>query len=156
MKRFLSACLFAIALIMSACGSGGDDSGSTKKATSTKKLDRLVKVDGDHGLYVRCTGGRFPTVFMEGGDEDTGDSYGYAEETVAKVTRTCVYDRANLGQSDPREGHWASTSTSVMSRHCSRREDPRPVRPGWDIGRRVPQRGIRGEASRRGGRHRPR
>jgi hypothetical protein len=37
---------------------------------------------------------------MEGGDEDTSDSYAFAEPTVSKLTRTCVYDRANLGQSD--------------------------------------------------------
>ena len=41
---------------------------------------------------------------MEGGDEDTSDSYAFAEPTMSKVTRTCVYDRANLGQSDPAPG----------------------------------------------------
>lgn len=104
MKRSSAAWLLAIALIVSACGSNGDDAGSSSKAKSSGKLDRVVKVDGDRGLYVRCSGTGSPTVFMEGGDEDTSDSYGYAEEPVAKVTRTCVYDRANLGQSDPREG----------------------------------------------------
>lgn len=96
--------LLVIALVVSACGSTGGDAASTAKPKSAGKLDRVVKVAGDRGLYVRCTGSGSPTVFMEGGDEDTSDSYGYAEETVAKVTRTCVYDRANLGQSDPREG----------------------------------------------------
>lgn len=41
---------------------------------------------------------------MEGGDGDTSDSYAFAEPAVAKVTRACVYDRANLGQSDPAPG----------------------------------------------------
>jgi hypothetical protein len=104
MKCYSTAWLVAVALIVSACGSSGDDAGSTEKAKSTGNLDRVVKIDGDRGLYVRCTGSGSPTVFMEGGDEDTSDSYGFAEEPVAKVTRTCVYDRANLGQSDPREG----------------------------------------------------
>ena len=45
-----------------------------------------------------------PTVVMEGGDEDTSDSYAFAEPAVAKVTRVCVYDRANIGQSDPDPG----------------------------------------------------
>jgi len=39
------------------------------------QLDRVVKIDGDRGLYVRCTGTGSPTVIMEGGDEDTSDSY---------------------------------------------------------------------------------
>ena len=41
---------------------------------------------------------------MEGGDEDTSDSYAFAEPAVSKVTRACVYDRANLGRSDPAPG----------------------------------------------------
>lgn len=102
-RRSSAAFLLALALITSACGAG-DDAGSTEKSKSPEKLDGVIKVDGDRGLYVRCTGTGSPTVFMEGGDEDTSDSYGFAEEPLAKATRTCVYDRANLGQSDPREG----------------------------------------------------
>ena len=41
---------------------------------------------------------------MEGGDLDTSDSYGFAEKEIAAVTRTCVYDRAGLGNSDPPPG----------------------------------------------------
>ena len=41
---------------------------------------------------------------MEGGDGDTSDSYAFAEPSVSKVTRTCVYDRAGLGRSDPPPG----------------------------------------------------
>ncbi|MEO6472174.1 MAG: hypothetical protein ABIR57_09590, partial [Aeromicrobium sp.] len=103
MKHSSAAWLLATAVIASACGSNGGNAGSTEKAKPTK-LDRVVKVDGNRGLYLRCTGSGSPTVFMEGGDEDTSDSYGFAEAPVAKVTRTCVYDRANLGRSDPREG----------------------------------------------------
>jgi alpha-beta hydrolase superfamily lysophospholipase len=41
---------------------------------------------------------------MEGGDLDTSDSYVFAEAAVSEVTRACVYDRANLGRSDPAPG----------------------------------------------------
>ena len=67
-------------------------------------LDRVVSIDGKRGLYVRCTGSGSPTVVMEGGDEDTSSSYAYAEPSISKVARTCVYDRANLGRSDPASG----------------------------------------------------
>jgi len=53
---------------------------------------------------VRCTGTGTPTVIMEGGDEDTSDSYAFAEPAISKVARACVYDRANLGRSDPAPG----------------------------------------------------
>ena len=37
---------------------------------------------------------------LEGGDDDTSQSYAYAFDQIAAVTKTCAYDRANLGQSD--------------------------------------------------------
>ena len=55
-------------------------------------------------IYVRCTGTGSPTVILEAGDEDTGASYDFAVPSLAKVTRTCSYDRANLGLSDPAPG----------------------------------------------------
>ena len=53
---------------------------------------------------VRCKGTGSPTVVMEAGDEDTSDSYAFAEPAVAKLARTCVYDRANLGRSGSAAG----------------------------------------------------
>ena len=63
-----------------------------------------MDVGGGRLLYVRCTGTGSPTVMLEGGDEDTSSSYSYAEADLAAVTRTCVYDRANLGASDADPG----------------------------------------------------
>ncbi len=80
------------------------DASSSKADQDEAGLDRVVNIDGGRGLYVRCIGTGSPTVVMEGGDGDTSDSYFFAEDAVAQVTRTCVYDRANLGQSDPAPG----------------------------------------------------
>lgn len=82
---------------------------ATATATSspvspTDVFEDVVDVDGDRGLYVRCSGEGAPTVLMEGGDDDTSSSYAFAESRIAALTRTCVYDRANLGSSDPAEG----------------------------------------------------
>ena len=63
-----------------------------------------VDVDGGRMIYVRCSGTGSPTLILESGDEDTGASYDFAVPTLAKVTRTCSYDRANLGLSDPAPG----------------------------------------------------
>ena len=93
-----------VAVVLSGCG-GGDASTAEATAVSSKApIDRVVKVDGGRGLYLRCSGTGSPTVVMEGGDEDTSDSYAFAESRLAAVTRTCVYDRANLGRSDPAPG----------------------------------------------------
>jgi pimeloyl-ACP methyl ester carboxylesterase len=37
-------------------------------------------------------------------DGDTSGSYAFAERAISEVARTCVYDRANLGRSDPPAG----------------------------------------------------
>jgi pimeloyl-ACP methyl ester carboxylesterase len=97
----LSACLIA------GCGAGDDETAKPEPTTAARTatgVDGVVRIDGRRGLYVRCTGTGSPTVVMEGGDDDTSDSYAFAEPTVSKVARTCVYDRANLGRSDPAPG----------------------------------------------------
>jgi hypothetical protein len=112
------AAICASAFLISACGGDEETSTSTQTATTASEadassteadqnaaeLDRVVNVDGDRGLYIRCRGTGSPTVVMEGGDGDTSDSYFFAEDEITQTTRTCVYDRANLGQSDPASG----------------------------------------------------
>jgi pimeloyl-ACP methyl ester carboxylesterase len=112
MPKLTSAAACAALLVAVGCGS--DDSAPTSATPDTRaprgasgasqSLDGVVKITGDRGLYVRCTGTGSPTVVMEGGDGDTSDSYAFAEAEVAKTTRVCVYDRANLGRSDAAAG----------------------------------------------------
>ena len=105
--RKATAVLAALLLPMALAACSADDKPAktaAPKDTDSAALDKVVKIDGDRGLYVRCAGKGSPTVFMEGGDTDTSDSYGFAEGEIAKTTRTCVYDRANLGRSDPAPG----------------------------------------------------
>lgn len=117
-------------VLAAACGDGGDDADTTDaqlESTSTPPstavttatltasasssivsvdatVDGVVDVGNGRGLYLRCSGSGAPTVILEGGDGDTSDSYRFAETEVAAVTRTCVYDRANLGRSGPAPG----------------------------------------------------
>ena len=97
--------VFAVLSVASLTGCGSDaptpsasTPGPEPSASESAALDGVVQIDGERGLYVRCTGTGSPTVVMEGGDEDTSDSYAYAETSVSVETRTCVYDRANLGK----------------------------------------------------------
>ena len=101
------ATIAALSVLLTGCG--GEDGDSTPSGTASttaasNNLDRVVKIDGGRGLYVRCTGSGSPTVVLEGGDGDTSESYSFAEPSLAKMARTCVYDRANLGRSDPAPG----------------------------------------------------
>ena len=94
-----------VGILLMGCGGGEEDDANAGRPSvespTSRNLDGVTKIGHGRGLYVRCTGTGSPTVVMEGGDEDTSDSYAFAEPAVGKVTRTCVYDRANLGRSDP-------------------------------------------------------
>ncbi len=124
MPTVRAVCSTLVAAVLLVTASGCSDEADEPSATSTEAtpsestpsasapnnmdaslgdIDGLVDVDG-RSLYVRCTGTGSPTLMLEGGDEDTSDSYSFAEAELAAVTRTCVYDRANLGRSDPVPG----------------------------------------------------
>ena len=107
----LLALLLAVCGGLSGCSDHRAESTAAPPARSTSSapaagadVDGLVDVGGGRKIYVRCTGTGSPTLILEGGDEDTSSSYAYAEADLAAVTRTCVYDRANLGSSDPDPG----------------------------------------------------
>ena len=107
-SRVLVLLAVALVLLGAACGDS-DDAGQTVPPTrstaepTTGPAEEKIDVGGRE-LYVRCSGSGSPTVIMEGGDGDTSDSYAFAEAAIAELTKTCVYDRANLGQSDPAPG----------------------------------------------------
>ena len=100
--------LAVLGVLLAACGGDGDSEaepgGGSATDAASRAVDAVVRIGHGRKLYVRCTGAGSPTVVMEGGDEDTSDSYAFAEPAVAKLTRTCVYDRANLGRSGPAPG----------------------------------------------------
>lgn len=61
---------------------------------------QLIDVGG-HRLHLSCTGSGSPTVVLEPGAGMPSSTTGWIAPTVARDTRTCVYDRAGLGWSDP-------------------------------------------------------
>jgi pimeloyl-ACP methyl ester carboxylesterase len=52
-------------------------------------------------VYLNCEGRGTPTVILEAGWDDVGETWRYVQPEVGKVTRTCSYDRAGLGESSP-------------------------------------------------------
>jgi len=96
--------LATLIVLIAACGGGANEVETPELEPEAQVSARGVKIDGERVLYVRCTGDGSPTIVLEGGDQDTSASYAFAEARLAATTRTCVYDRANLGQSDPAPG----------------------------------------------------
>ena len=65
-----------------------------------EESERLVDVGG-RTLLINCVGTGSPTVILEaglGGDQRTWE---FVQPQVAKTSRTCSYDRAGLGGSEP-------------------------------------------------------
>ncbi len=56
---------------------------------------------GGRRLALRCQGEGEPVVVMEAGLGDAGTVWEAVMARVARVTRACAYDRADLGDSDP-------------------------------------------------------
>ena len=74
---------------------------------------QLVQVNGRQ-LHLNCTGVGTPTVILEAG-LGVGASMSWApvQDTIARFTRVCSYDRAGLLWSDPRQG--ARNAATVAS-----------------------------------------
>ena len=120
-RRMVMGAGLAVSMVGTLAACGGEGSSTEREETdgltggspavdassivpADGEIDGLIEVGDGRSLYLRCTGSGSPTVILEGGDGDTSASYAFAESTLAAETRTCVYDRANLGMSDPDPG----------------------------------------------------
>ena len=64
----------------------------------------LVAIGAGRSLYLHCEGTGSPTVILESGFGGNSDDWSEVQGPVARVTRTCAYDRAGLGDSLPIPG----------------------------------------------------
>jgi pimeloyl-ACP methyl ester carboxylesterase len=72
-----------------------------------------MKVDvGGYSLFVRCTGQGSPPAVFDAGANVGHSAWSLVEPKVAAFTRTCVYDRATLENSD--EGPTPNTSQQIV------------------------------------------
>jgi len=59
---------------------------------------------GGHSLYLECAGSGSPTVVLEAGFGGASQDWANVAPALGLTTRTCAYDRAGLGASDPIPG----------------------------------------------------
>lgn len=108
MNRLLVAVALVVAL--TGCGSDTHKTGSARATTTTPSatpaaIEGDFDIGGGRHLHMRCAGTGEPTVVLEVGDDDTpSGSWGAVYAPLTEITRTCGYDRANLGQSDADPG----------------------------------------------------
>jgi pimeloyl-ACP methyl ester carboxylesterase len=65
----------------------------------------MFEIGGGRKLFLDCVGSGTPTILLEAGDENTGpNQWKLVIPRLSEASRTCTYDRAGLGQSDPATG----------------------------------------------------
>jgi pimeloyl-ACP methyl ester carboxylesterase len=96
--RFIWPLMLSL-VFLSACGGSGSDSPSQ---VSEPAIDESFAIDADgRQLALLCYGEGSPTVFLEPGDDGSGDEFTFIMRPLGERTTTCTYDRPGSGRSDP-------------------------------------------------------
>ena len=76
----------------------------TSPSTAADALSGTFPVGDGRQLFLDCRGEGSPTVILESGDDSGVEEWSLVHSDLAEVTRTCAYDRAGIGRSDPATG----------------------------------------------------
>ena len=93
-------------------------------------------MSADASLYVECVGSGTPTVLLEAGFGRDSQDWTDVLQELGKTTRTCAYDRAGIGVSEPIAGvHDAGDEIRDLERLLDRgRIEPPYVLVGHSYG----------------------
>lgn len=92
--------LFALITLVLAVGAVYQFAESRSDIAKYPAPGKLVDVGG-YRLHLLCMGYGSPTVVFESGVADDSLTWSAVQPAIAKTTRTCSYDRAGYGWSDP-------------------------------------------------------
>jgi pimeloyl-ACP methyl ester carboxylesterase len=109
-RRMLTVVVLLASALLVGCG--GDDPKAQRAATSkTPSATRavtgtgtLVDIGGGLTLFLHCVGSGSPTVVLEAGLGADSFSWRDVQPQLGRITRTCSYDRAGIGNSVARPG----------------------------------------------------
>jgi pimeloyl-ACP methyl ester carboxylesterase len=92
---------------------------SPTAAAAGETIDANFDVGGGRTLHLTCTGSAAPTVILEaGGPGFDSTSWATIQPSIAGIARTCSYDRAFLGKSDPAGDGPRTIADSVDDLHA--------------------------------------
>lgn len=96
----------SLALVIDVWRAGGPDGWLARRGLLPPYDGRGSLVDiGGRRLYLDCRGQGSPTILLESGMGDGAAGWSPVIGPLAATTRTCAYDRAGRGASDPRGRH---------------------------------------------------
>src|SRR5262245_5882697 len=95
-----------LALVMDVARTGGPGAWLARHRVPVPYLASGQRFDvGGRSLYMDCRGSGAPTVVLEAGSGADSATWAAVHDELATTTRTCAYDRAGRGRSDPRTTH---------------------------------------------------
>ena len=90
---------------------------------------------GPRSLYLDCRGSGSPTVILEAGSGSDSGTWALVHDELARTTRTCAYDRAGRGRSDPRPSHTLADAAADLRALLAAAGEPGPfVMVGHSLG----------------------
>jgi pimeloyl-ACP methyl ester carboxylesterase len=97
--------LISLALLSGCASPPIDNPVPSATPTPPTAVDGSFDVGEGRTLHLECSGEGSPTVILEAGDEaGVVEQWSQVMPAVADLTRTCAYDRAGVGLSDPATG----------------------------------------------------
>lgn len=105
----------AMALVIDVVRTGGPSAWLARHHLSPPYAANGQRFDiGRRELYLDCRGEGQPTVVLEAGSGADSSSWSAVLDALAETTRTCAYDRAGRGRSDPIERHTLSHAAAEL------------------------------------------
>jgi len=101
-----------LAVVVDVARSGGSGAWLARHHLTAPYIPAGKRVDiGGRSLYIDCRGAGSPTVILEAGSGSDSATWAAVHDELATTTRTCAYDRAGRGRSDPRPRHTLADAT---------------------------------------------
>ncbi len=126
----------ALALAIDVFRSGGTAGWLARHHLSPPYVAKGERIDvGRRSLYFDCRGEGGPTVVLEAGSGADSATWSAVIDELASTTRTCAYDRAGRGRSDPVERHTLSDAVAELRALLAAAGEPPPyVLVGHSLG----------------------
>ena len=115
------------AIVVDAVTTGGLRSWLARQGVAGpyQALGRRIDI-GARSLYLDCRGAGTPTIVLEAGMGSDSSTWSAVHDRLALTTRTCAYDRAGLGRSDPRGLHTLAESALDLQALLRAAREPAP------------------------------
>lgn len=126
----------ALGVAIDVVRSGGPDAWLARHRVPPPYTARGDRIDiGPRALYLDCRGAGEPTVVLEAGSGADSSTWSAVHDELATTTRTCAYDRAGRGRSDPTDRHSLSDAAAELAALLARAGEPGPyVLVGHSLG----------------------